>query len=348
MLGLHTLLPRLWTRRALPAWLLLPLSWCYGALWRLRRTAYQRGWLRSGHPGACVIVVGNVVAGGAGKTPTTVALIEHLRALGLAVGVVSRGHGRQDRQVRSVQANSTPAEVGDEPLLIQRRTGVPVWVGASRLEAARRLLQAHPEVQLIVCDDGLQHLALQRDLEICLMDDRGVGNGWLLPAGPLREPWPRPVDLLLYTHGRTDGTGYAARRQLAAEAVNAHGQTCTLASLAAAPVDAVAGLARPQAFFDMLRASGLTLAQTHALPDHHDFAGWQAPASGRPLLCTEKDAVKLWAHQAQAWAVPLQMVPEAAFWSALDGQLRRLGLPLPPTTPPASAPVSSADGQQTA
>lgn len=343
MPSLHTLLPRVWTHRGLWAWLLQPLSCCYGVLLSLRQAAYRRGWLSSGHPGPLVIVVGNVVAGGAGKTPATIAIVQHLSRLGLAVGVVSRGHGRSDRQIRCVQDSSTAAEVGDEPLLIHRNTGVPVWVGAARLQTARQLLQAHPEVQVIVCDDGLQHLALQRDLEICLMDDRGIGNGWLLPAGPLREPWPRPVDLLLHTHGRTDGYGFCARRELATEAVNARGQTCLLHALVDQPVDAVAGLARPQAFFDMLRASGLTLADTHALPDHHDFADWRPTTTGRPLLCTEKDAVKLWAHQPEAWAVPLQMKPEPAFWQALDTRLRRQGLPLPQSTP-----LSSADGQQIA
>jgi len=341
---LHTLLPRIWRHRGFAACLLLPVSWLYGLLLGLRQLAYRRGWRASGHPGGCVIVVGNVVAGGAGKTPTTIALVRHLRQLGLQVGVVSRGHGRSTHDVRAVHAGDSASDVGDEPLLIQRHTQAPVWVGASRLQAARQLRQAHPEVQVTVCDDGLQHLGLQRDLEICLMDDRGCGNGWLLPAGPLREPWPRPVDLLLHTHGQTDGHGFLAQRQLARQAINARGQTCDLVSLSGQPVDAVAGLARPQAFFDMLRAQGLQLADAHALPDHHDFANWQPTRTGRPLLCTEKDAVKLWAHQPDAWAVPLQMVPEPAFWQALDARLRQLGLPIPAQP----GPVSSAHGQQTA
>ena len=355
MTPLHLLLPRIWQRRGVWAWLLRPLSWLYGALWAFRRLAYRQGWKAAGHPGAFVIVVGNVVAGGAGKTPTTVALVQHLRALGLRVGVVSRGHGRSAHDIRPVTAASTAAQVGDEPLLIWQHTQdlqVPVWVGAQRLQAARQLLQAHPDTQLIVCDDGLQHLALQRDLEICLMDDRGTGNGWLLPAGPLREPWPRPVDLLLYTHGQqTTADGFVAQRQLADHAVNGLGQRCTLASLIGQPVDAVAGLARPQAFFDMLQAQGLSLADTYALPDHDDFVRWRPTRSGRPLLCTEKDAVKLWAHQPQAWAVPLQLTAEPAFWQALDALLCQRGLPLP--APPCQlsapeAPVSSAHGQQTA
>jgi len=335
MRSLHTTLPRLWLQRGPKVWPLLPLAWLYGALVGLRRLAFARGWLASGHPGVPVVVVGNVVAGGAGKTPTTLALVQHLRARGLQVGVVSRGYGRQDGGVREVQADSQAQEVGDEPLLIAQRTGVPVWVGASRLQAARALRQAHPEVQLLVCDDGLQHLALQRDLEICVMDERGAGNGWLLPAGPLREPWPRAVDLLLYTDGRTLPTvranTFSARRTLAAEAVNGHGERRAMAHWQGQRVDAVAGLARPEAFFDMLRAQGVQLAHTEALPDHADFAHWRLPTTGHALLCTEKDAVKLWRQHPQAWAVPLVLAPEAGFLGAIDAWLQGQGLWAPGT-----------------
>ena len=329
MRPLHTTLPLLWLQRGPKVWPLLPLAWLYGALVGLRRLAFARGWLASGHPGVPVIVVGNVVAGGAGKTPTTVALVQHLRTRGLKVGVVSRGYGRQDQGLREVLADSLASEVGDEPLLIARRTGVPVWVGASRLQAAQALRQAHPEVQLLVCDDGLQHLALQRDLEICVMDERGAGNGWLLPAGPLREPWPRAVDLLLYTDGRAlpdaPAHTYSARRTLA-DAVNGHGERRALAQWIGQPVDAVAGLARPEAFFDMLRAQRLQLVRTQALPDHADFTHWSPPPGDHPLLCTEKDAVKLWPQHPQAWAVPLVLEPEAGFLAAIDAWLARLGL----------------------
>lgn len=340
MRSLHTTLPRLWLQRGPKVWPLLPLAWLYGALVGLRRLAFARGWLASGHPGVPVAVVGNVVAGGVGKTPTTLALVQHLRTRGLNVGVVSRGYGRQDGGVREVQPDSLAHEVGDEPLLIAQRSGVPVWVGASRLQAAQALRQAHPEVQVLVCDDGLQHLALQRDLEICVMDERGAGNGWLLPAGPLREPWPRAVDLLLYTDGRTlpaAGTEtfsahtFSARRSLAAEAVNGHGERRALAQWAGQPVDAVAGLARPEAFFDMLRAQGVQLAHTEALPDHADFAHWRLPTTGHALLCTEKDAVKLWRQHPQAWAVPLVLAPEAGFLGAIDAWLQGQGLWAPGT-----------------
>lgn len=316
--ALHQHLPRAWLRRGLTAWLLRPLSWLYGALVTLRGLAYRLGLAKSQRLPALVIVVGNVVAGGAGKTPTTIALVRHLQQRGLRVGVISRGHGRATKDTRAVQANSLPSDVGDEPLLIQQATGAPVWVAAARTEAGLALLHAHPEVQVLVCDDGLQHLALTRDIEICVMDERGVGNGWLLPAGPLRELWPRAIDLVLHTGTSALTEGYRAQRHLADHARQANGQTVPLSSLAAAPVDAVAALARPEAFFEMLRQSGLTLAHTTALPDHHSYNNWSAQPLERALLCTEKDAAKLWPHVPQALAVPLQLSIEQDFWLALD------------------------------
>jgi len=168
---------------------------------------------------------------------------------------------------------------------------------------------------------------------LCVMDERGTGNGWLLPAGPLREPWPRPVDAVLHTglptvsdepHEQDQAPRYQAPRQLADHALTATGQRVALSTLASQPVDAVAGLARPEGFFKMLRESGLTLAHTHALPDHHDFQDWQATPTGRRLLCTEKDAAKLWPHQPDALAVPLVVTPEPAFWTALDERIQQL------------------------
>ncbi len=339
---LHQWLPEQWLGRGLAAQCLRPLAWIYGALLWARRLAYGQGWLSSHRVQATVIVVGNVVAGGAGKTPTTIALVHHLLQRGWKVGVVSRGHGRQTRNTRPVLAQSTPAQVGDEPLLIAQATGVPVWVGALRAEAAQQLLLAHPSTQIVVCDDGLQHLALARDIEICVMDERGVGNGWLQPAGPLREPWPRSVDLLLHTGPPALKVGahgdFKAQRQLAAWAVRANGDRVGLSSLQGQEVDALAGLARPEAFFDMLRDAGLQLARTHALPDHADFVDWPTTALERPLLCTEKDAAKLWQRQPQALAVPLQLNIETGFWAALDALLAER----------AGSPVSSAHGQQTA
>lgn len=330
----HRLL-QAWTGRGPLACLLWPLSLLMWVLVSLRRWAYRLGWFASHHAGVPTVVVGNVVAGGAGKTPTAIAVLNHLKAQGWQPGLISRGHGRVGADCREVHPDSLPQHVGDEPLLIHRATGVPVFVARQRIDAARALLAQHPSINILVCDDGLQHLALQRDIEIGVFDERGIGNGWLLPAGPLREPWPRALDIVLHTAGQPSAArraaipGYSAQRQLAAHAVRADGQHIALADLRHQPLLAVAGIARPEAFFSMLRDQGLTLAQTQSLPDHYDYADWQAPADhvgATPLtmVCTEKDAAKLWAHQPQAWAVPLQLTPEAGFFTALDQQLARL------------------------
>lgn len=315
---LHQKLPRIWLSRGPMACLMWPISVLYGSLIWLNRWSGKgpmRGPVRLPVP---VVVVGNVVAGGAGKTPVTMALVQHLQRQGWRPGVISRGHGRLGHEARCVLPHSLPCEVGDEPLLIQQKTGVPVWVAALRADAGKALLKQHPTVNILVCDDGLQHVVLARDLEICVMDERGVGNGWLLPAGPLREPWPKQVDLLLHTGHNNLSDGFHAQRELASYAINAHGEHVALTRLSTQLVDAVAGLAQPEAFFSMLRDAGLSLQDTTPLPDHFDFANWPANALVRPLLCTEKDAVKLWQHQPNALAVPLLMNIEPAFWHKLD------------------------------
>jgi tetraacyldisaccharide 4'-kinase len=310
-----------WQRRGPLARLLWPLSLLMGLLVRLRQGLFLSGLLRRHCLPVPVIVVGNVVVGGGGKTPVVMSLVRHLQSHGLHPGVISRGHGRSTHDCREVQAGSTAAEVGDEPTLIRRRTGVPVFVAARRLDAARALLQAHPATNVLISDDGLQHYALARDIEICVFDDRGLGNGWLLPAGPLREPWPRHVDLVLHTGARPAFTGYTAQRTLATHAVRADGSQVELAALARGgrPLLALAGIARPQAFFEMLQVQGLPLAKTMALPDHYDFEDWVRPSGpGYVLLCTEKDAVKLWAQHPDALAVPLDFIPAPGFLAAMD------------------------------
>jgi tetraacyldisaccharide 4'-kinase len=324
---LHLNLPRIWSERGPVAWALRPLATLYGALFALRGLAYAAGLLRQHKVPALVIVVGNVVAGGAGKTPVTIAVAQHLLRQGWRVGVISRGHGRRTQDTRAVTADSHPLDVGDEPLLIHQATGLPVWVAQARTEAAKGLLHTHPQVQILLCDDGLQHLALARDLEICVMDERGVGNGWLLPAGPLREPWPRPVDMVLHTtHAQSpsDVPGhYQAPRQLASHAIGSDGRRVALSTLAQSPTHAVAGLARPEAFFEMLRQAGMNLASTLPQADHHNYENWQSLPE-RTWLCTEKDAAKLWRHEPGAWAVPLVVQPESAFWTALDARIQAL------------------------
>ncbi|HVR52827.1 MAG TPA: tetraacyldisaccharide 4'-kinase [Pseudorhodoferax sp.] len=321
---LSKLLPRLWLSRAL-AWPLWPLALLYGLVTGARRRLYRAGLLRSTRLPVPVLVVGNVVAGGSGKTPITMALVQGLQARGWRVGVLSRGYGRATTDCREVLPDSAAHEVGDEPLLVRRRCGVPVFVAARRVEAGLALLQRHPQTDLLVCDDGLQHLALARDLEICVFDDRGVGNGWLLPAGPLREAWPRPVDLVLHSGERPAFAGPRAHRGLAAQARRADGRQLALGALADQPVLALAGIAQPARFFAMLRAAGLRRLHELPLADHQDFGRWQPPAGAPPVwLCTEKDAVKLWPRHPQAWAVPLEVQLDEEAWHALDARLAAL------------------------
>lgn len=325
---------RAWTQRGLLARLLWPASLVLRGLLALRRASYRAGWLASRRLPVPVVVVGNVVAGGAGKTPLTLALLAHLAARGLRAGVVSRGYGRTASGCTAVTATTPPAQAGDEPLLIARRAQVPVFVDSDRARAAQALLRAHPATQVIVSDDGLQHLALARDIEICAFDDRGTGNGWLLPAGPLREPWPRPVDLVVHTGSHPAFGGWRARRSLARHAVRADGSTTPLAALAGVPLTAVAGIAQPGAFFAMLREQGLLLEEELALPDHSDFAGTTARLDATAtLMCTEKDAVKLWQHRPDAWAVPLHVTLDDGLLRAFDALLdAKLSLPHGPQT----------------
>jgi tetraacyldisaccharide 4'-kinase len=335
-----------WRTRGPLACLLWPLAQLHGFVVRLRRALYRRGLLASERFGVPVIVVGNVVAGGAGKTPLVMALVRHLQAQGLQVGVVSRGYGRSGQESLEVKTDTPIYKSGDEPALIQRATNAPVFVAKRRTEALRDLLASYPATAVVVCDDGLQHYALQRDIEIAVFDDRGVGNGWLLPAGPLREPWPerlqQGIDLVLHTGQNPAFEGYTSRRQLAGHAVAADGSRVALSDLQHQPLTALAGIASPEAFFGMLRARGLRLAKTLALPDHHDFKTDELDAlAGQTVLCTEKDAVKLFAlpnPSGTKWlAVPLEFSPEPAFFTALDALL----------APLLSHPLPSGHGHQT-
>lgn len=327
------LLPRAWLTRGWLACLLWPVAQLHGLAVRLRLAWYRSGFLKSERFGVPVIVVGNVVAGGAGKTPLVMALVKHLRAQGLQVGVVSRGYGRSGQDSLEVNTKTPVDRSGDEPALIQRATAAPVFVADKRTVAMRALLAAYPTTAVVISDDGLQHYALQRDIEIAVFDDRGVGNGWLLPAGPLREPWPargrRGLDLVLHTGQKPAFAGFTSSRRLADHAVAADASQIALATLRGRPLVALAGIANPEAFFEMLRARGLTLKKTMALPDHHNFANCDLSAyAGQTVLCTEKDAVKLFGMPRPAslhlLAVPLVFSPEPAFLAALDALLSPL------------------------
>ena len=341
-------LTRAWETRGHLAVMLLPIALLYYALLVLRRGLYRTGLLTSQSVDCAVVVVGNAVAGGAGKTPTTIGIVQHLQARGLAVGVVSRGYGRSEDTVRAVLPESDAHTVGDEPLLIARTTRAPVFVAPKRHAAAAALLAAYPQTRVIVCDDGLQHYALHRDLEVCVFDDRAVGNGWLLPSGPLREPWPRAALacagqrddhlLVLHTGAKPAFAGFRGHRELAEHALTRDGCQQALTDLKP-PLLALAGIARPDAFFALLRARGLALDQTLALPDHFDFSQFDTTQlQGHQVLCTEKDAVKLWKVWPQALAVPLVQTLEPAFLQALDNRLNAV----------LAAKLSSTHGHQTA
>ena len=321
-----------WQTRSLLTWLLWPLSLLLRIAVTYRRALYDAGLLASHRLPVPVVVVGNVLLGGVGKTPIVMALAQHLQARGLRVGVISRGYGRHGQEVHEVSDNSSPADAGDEALLIARRCQVPVVVGADRPAAGRWLLQRHPETDVILSDDGLQHLALQHDLALCVFDERGLGNGWLFPAGPLREPWPRPHQVpqwLLFSvpdaalaARRPDGQAFLLQRRLAECAYNAAGEKRPLSQWRAQPCHALAAIAKPEAFFDMLRQQGLELDTPLALPDHDPLTTLPAAfGDGKDWLCTEKDASKLWPAYPQTWAVPLEVALPATLLAELDAAL---------------------------
>lgn len=334
-------LVRAWNTRGPLARALLPLAWIFGALAAVRRALWHSGLLKPQRLPCPVVVVGNRIAGGAGKTPATIAVVAHLRQRGWQVGVVSRGHGRSGDSPLCIDARSPAALAGDEPLLIARRCGVPVAVGRERAAAARLLLREHPQLDLLVADDGLQHLALARDVEIVVFDERGAGNGWLLPAGPLREPIDAPAaapsQLVLYNAGKpsTPLQGWLGQRRLGGF-VRLRDWWQGLPA-AARPADlfdgrtalAAAGIAVPQRFFDALRDAGLPIDEL-ALPDHHGFAQLPWPEQTQRVVLTEKDAVKLdparpdlAAGGPDIWVAQLDFTPEPGFLAALDASLPR-------------------------
>jgi tetraacyldisaccharide 4'-kinase len=359
---LERTLTQAWQGRGPLQGLLSPLGVLMWLLVRWRRLAYLRGWLkREGLP-VPVVVVGNRIAGGAGKTPTTLALLHHLQARGWRPGVLSRGYGAQASGKGPVLLDACTApglstrQTGDEPMLIWRRSGAAVMVHRDRALAGRALLAAHPEIDILVCDDGLQHLKLQRDVDIVVFDERGQGNGWLLPAGPLREPINAPSactdgrpPLLLYNADRpsTPLPGHLARRGLAPlqplVAWQAASGTCGHSLLGRQPEQpprdqpliALAGIAQPERFFSALRLQGW-LVRGIPLPDHADWSSLPWPQGAKHVVVTEKDAVKIDLAQVlrqrpatTVWVAALHFQPEPDFWTALDARLPPPPSPLP-------------------
>jgi tetraacyldisaccharide 4'-kinase len=325
---IESILAREWLRRAGLAKALWPVSQLFRGLVAMRRSLYASGVLKSETVGMPVIVVGNIFIGGTGKTPFTIWLVQVLQQAGYKPGVISRGYRSQDEQPRAVSNLSDPQLVGDEPVLIASRTRCPVMVGRKRVEAARALLQQHPEVNVIVSDDGLQHYALARDLEIMVFDARGTGNGWMLPAGPLREPASRRSDFAVFNLQQHDtsfpaggaGRGNAYSMRLVPGLLQSLADPTLIKPLKALSKAAVgnervrivaaAGIGNPLRFFFMLKSAGLDFEEL-PLPDHYAFQ--DNPFHGLRadiILVTEKDAVKCRQLQQirldpRIWVVPV-------------------------------------------
>ncbi len=327
---LETGLMRAWLRRGVTARLLWPVSRLFRLLVSFRVGLFLMGYKRQTRLPVPVIVVGNIFVGGTGKTPLTIWLVQQLQAAGWKPAVVSRGYGASAETVIEASADASAAVTGDEPLLIAQRTGCPVMVGRNRVEAAQALLLRHPGTDIIVSDDGLQHYALARDVEIMLFDQRGVGNGWMLPAGPLREPAQRRSDFtVLNMSGAKAGTeapgvdrNAVHMQLLAGEASSLANPTVrlTMAELAVTKgsIVAAAGIGNPERFFSMLRSAGLQF-EAMPLPDHHDFTDDPFRAvQADMILITEKDAVKCrqiesMRQDARLWVVPVSAQLEADF-----------------------------------
>ena len=323
---------RAWQQRDWLACLLWPVSLLFWLIQALRRALYAAGVFQTVMLPVPVIVVGNIFVGGTGKTPLVIWLVHQLRLHGFVPGVISRGYGNNTDAVQAVTARMSPQEAGDEPLLIVKKTGVPLIIGRKRVAAARALLSAHPEVNVIISDDGLQHYALGRAIEIQLSDSRGHGNGWLLPAGPLREPVSRKSNFYVINGGQTitENTFGMQLDGAYVEQLTDRNQRMIFAELAAKKnIAAVAGIGNPQRFFAMLRAKGLTLATTQALPAHFDFSFNPFKSiTADIILITEKDAVKCAtstdtiSQDQRLWVVPVEATLDAALIKNIVEKLR--------------------------
>ena len=325
---------------------LVPVSFVFRTVVALRRASYRAGWLRSTRLAVPVIVVGNITVGGTGKTPLVRALAQALHARGWHPGIVSRGYGAFAPDARIVHPGDDPEKVGDEPLLLAAGAA-PVAIGRNRVAAARCLVGSHPDVDVIIADDGLQHYALARTVEIVAVDAaRGMGNGWLLPAGPLREPLsrmaaadalvrviaaqadpgtPGPADTRLHP-GMAQARGipaFTARLQADAwRSVRTGIEVPDLAALPPGTVHAVAGIAHPQRFFAQLQALGIA-ARVHSFPDHHRYTRRELEFRGaRAILMTEKDAVKCreMADARMFW-LPVRAVPDPALVALIEDRI---------------------------
>ena len=329
---LHQIIERHWqSPNPFLSLLLKPLSKLFAKIAAKRRDDFVSGRLKSEKLPVPVVVVGNIHAGGTGKTPIVAALVSGLQKRGVKVGIISRGYGRKNKAVHVLNTASSAADAGDEPLLLFRQTGAPTAVGSSRAEAGRALLAAHPELELIVADDGLQHYTLQRDMEIAVFPaaDTGRTDLDLLPNGSLREPLSRlaSVDAVVVSGGKADTAFRPSENMFASHietgqiyCLNRPSEKLDLAGLGNQTVSAVAGIAKPERFFNTLRSMNIALKQTVALPDHADITAANLPDAD-VVIITEKDAVKFSDGHGlnHVWVLPVYAIIEpnlAAFVSA--------------------------------
>ena len=317
-----------WYESSLLLWLLLPLSWLYCLTSAIRRKLYQFNIKKSYAAQVPVVVVGNIVVGGSGKTPLLISLCEFVKDKGYKPGVVSRGYGGKLSGIKQLSDNDSAELVGDEPLMIYQRSNVPVVVGADRVSAVNHLLENNA-CDIVFSDDGLQHYRMKRDLEIAVIDAaRKFGNGFCLPAGPLRETVSRlkEVDIVVYNghHLHEKNEYFYSLKIVAINRLNAN-ESKVLSSFAGKSVHAVAGIGNPSRFFDQLRESGLDVIE-HSFPDHHayvqhDFSEWRSEC----IIMTEKDAVKCRdIALPDAWVVAVK----ADFSPALESKIASCLLPL--------------------
>jgi tetraacyldisaccharide 4'-kinase len=320
--------------------LLYPASLVFGAVTAARRAAYRAGVLPASRASVPVVVVGNISVGGTGKTPLVLWLVKYLRGRGRTPGIVSRGYGGHEGAPRRVLADSDPLVVGDEAVLLARRSGAEVWVGADRAAAVRGLLATQPACDVVVSDDGLQHYALERDIEIGVVDaERGFGNGWLLPAGPLREPLSRlaGVDAVVLNQeahvavhpsaGRIPGGALRCGMRIEGHQFRNLRQPDRRAGpefFSGKRVHAVAGTASPGRFFRYLKGMGLYFTP-HEFPDHHPFAAADVTFSeSDAVVMTEKDGVKCRRFADEShWELAVDAVPEPALGDLVMRKLQQ-------------------------
>lgn len=323
---MQKILTKLWYKHHKLAYLLLPLSWLYRFVTVLRRYGYKKGIFKSFTAPVPVIVVGNITVGGTGKTPLVIALAHFLRQQGYKPGIVSRGYGGQTASYPwPVDANDNPLQVGDEPLLIAKNTHCPVIVDPKRVRAVQALLYLYA-CDIIISDDGLQHYALARTIEIAVIDgSRRFGNGYCLPAGPLRESTARLKTVnFRVANGQACADEYTMKLALKSlKNIALPDQSKTLNDFTGQMVHAVAGIGNPQRFFKALREHGITLIE-HEFPDHHAYQPKDLQFKDNlPIIMTEKDAVKCAVFaKPDCWYLAVEAKLDDEFWLNLNNRLK--------------------------